>query len=78
MGILVVSSQFAADRADLIELAIRYLEREHAAFVIDKIANADTDTVTYQIEGSGIPTGIREFQLLVEHVVQDVVIVTII
>ena len=74
MGLLTVSKKLEKDHPEIILMAIRWLEKECNA----KILNIDKGVNTqYYVEGDAIPKGEEKFDVIFKKIVPQVYSITI-
>lgn len=74
MGLLTVSKKLESDHPEIILLAMRWLERECHAHILN--INKGTNT-EYYIEGEDIPKGKKKFDIILKKIVPQVFSVSI-
>lgn len=74
MGLLTISKKLENDHPEIILMAIKWLEKECNAQILDMNKGANTQ---YYIEGEDIPKGEKKFDVVLKRIVSQVFSVSI-
>lgn len=74
MGLLTISKKLERDYPEIVSMAIRWLEKECNAQVLNVEQGANTK---YYIEGDSIPKGQETFDVIFKRIVPRVFLISI-
>lgn len=74
MGLLTISKKLESDHPEIILMAIKWLEKECNAQILDINKGVNTQ---YYIEGEDIPKGEKRFDVILKKIVPQVFSISI-